>query len=201
LKQRALDVRCVRAQVVFVSIGDSLFAAIGMKADAYIGISMCVLPAALLGWLLTLLSHVPWTVPSVDVTFTPILAEMGAALAAALAASDAAPNQHQLVPTFVAAVCICFVVVGCSLAALGSGKISSLTNLIPAQVAAHRGRESATHTLLDEPIKYSIIFNNNNAFWLGIAFYYFFLGGVFVSRWWRGFWPARACSLSSKRSA
>ena len=121
---------------MFVSIGDSLFEAIGLKKDAYIGISMCVLPAALLGWLLTLLSHVPWTVPSVDVTFTPILSEMGAALAQALAASDVATGQEELVPTFVAAVCICFAVVGCSLAALGSGKISSLTNLIPAQVVA-----------------------------------------------------------------
>ena len=96
--------------VVFVSIGDSIFAGVDPE-KAFIGISMCILPAALLGWILTLVSHVPWTVPSVDVTFTPILAEMGAALAGKISDPDT------LVATFVAAISLTYVCVGVSLSA------------------------------------------------------------------------------------
>lgn len=119
--------------VVFVSIGDSIFAGVEAKQKAYIGVSMCIFPAALLGWILTLVSHVPWTVPSVDVTFSPILAEMGTALADRL---HHTADTDALVPTFVAAISICYVCVGLSLSMVGHFRISTLTNYIPQQVVA-----------------------------------------------------------------
>ena len=41
---------------------------------------MCIFPTAAIGWVLTLWANVPWTAPSVDVTFAPIFAEMGDSL-------------------------------------------------------------------------------------------------------------------------
>jgi len=123
--------------VVFVTIGDSMFGGIGIKDQSYIGIAMCVAPASFLGWALTLLSRVPWTVPGVDVTFTPILSEMGAALRVAMKAPEVTTEEtEELVPTFVASTCIMYMLVGATLYAVGHSKISSLTNLIPATVVS-----------------------------------------------------------------
>jgi len=118
--------------VVFVSAGNTMFGAVD-REYAYIGIGMCVLPAATVGWIMPLISGVPWTIPSIDVTFLPVLAEMGSFIQNL---PDSRNHVVAVLPTFAAAICIMFVVVGLALALIGVARISFLTNYLPVQVVA-----------------------------------------------------------------